>query len=100
MNQANESISSQFISEAGEKSTLDYSLVNSELVMDDGTSKEIYGIRVQKKVAGKEPVTSTIVDITSSKKRALEILNLISKNQVTPITLKDVIENLVADQVN
>ncbi len=54
----------------------------------------MYGIEIEMQGAGQKE-SSYYLDVTSIENRAMEILALLAKYTVTPVTLRDVLEDLL-----
>ena len=80
--------------DAFEEFSLEYCILESSKELE-GKIVEVYGIEVRK---GEE--ISEVRDISSNKKLVEKLLENIIKNTVTPITLKNVIQDFVEDTAN
>lgn len=76
---------------------LEYYLVTTGME-HNGVSLETYGIEIVKRVIGSAPVLErkTLEDIFLSREKAWFVLDALHRNLVTPVTLVDVIEDLLA----
>lgn len=75
------------------KFVLTYFLTKSE-ILSEGEKYIVYGIEIEKKSLSKVE-TSIIKDVTIDKIRAIEIVETIRRNNVTPVHLNDVMENFL-----
>ena len=84
----------------GEKEifTVRYYIVADHFAQDRETSLR-WGIRAEKYVEGKKTEESEIKDITSDRIKAEEIAEKLKRNSVTPVSLKDVIMNIISGDV-
>lgn len=71
--------------------TVNYKLYESEA---QHGKRKIYSICAEK-ISEDECEKSVIYDISRMKKKAVKIFEVISSSEVTPCTLKDVIENIL-----
>ena len=69
---------------------LDYYLVSCET--DDSST---YGIQINMTKESAESETTVINDVLPSKTRMIELINLMYKNSVTPVSAKDVIYDCI-----
>ena len=69
---------------------LEYFLLKNEMDFEGGKIT-VYGIEVSK---NHEEIKS-IIDISSDKNKAQEILHTLAENTVTPISLIDVLEDII-----
>ena len=72
--------------EAGREHTLRY-----DLLLEAGVEGVRYGVSVQDRAGDGAQVR----DLTSRRERAEEVLALLARNTVTPVTLRDVIDDLL-----
>lgn len=87
------------VDECGRDLYLEYYVTDSACLSDGAQGISTFGIRVVLSVEGKESDTSAVTDITPSKSAVLKLAALLSKNSVTPATLKDVIEDAISLQI-
>ena len=78
--------------------SLNYYLLQNTCKAEHTSSKPVFGIRVELTNKGSLIDTAEISDITSSLERAKYLLDLLSRNTVTPISLLDVIEDYLVIQ--
>lgn len=76
--------------------SLVYYLIQNPCMADESENRLVYGIRVELLEMGKLVNVSEINDITASIENGKYLLNLLSKNTVTPTGLMDVVEDFVA----
>ncbi len=75
----------------GERKELVYSILIDEVRYEGCTVCEVYGAGIRNRSTGE---TETVRNITSDFDRALDIISLLARNLVTPVTLADVISDL------
>lgn len=75
--------------------------ITSGICLTDG-AKQIttFGIKAELSVGGKFAEMSKIDDVSPSEETVRIIIDLLAKNNVTPVSLKDVVEDCVAMQYN
>lgn len=78
---------------------LEYCVTESVCLSDGTQGIPTYGIRVQLSFGEDKAEVSLVQDVTPSKKTALELLRILYENSVTPVALRDVIEDFVSLQV-
>jgi hypothetical protein len=88
------------LGESGNKIELQYYILKqSQLYLDICETKIAYGIEIVKREVMKNKdlfvEESRVDDITTNLFEAKNIVNSLKRNQVTPIHLKDVLENLI-----
>ena len=66
-----------------------YFILVGEMCLGEGFSCESYGV----KVVGENGEESSLPDITVSTRRIDELMALLIRNQVSPVTLRDVVED-------
>lgn len=72
--------------------------LTKDLCMTDGAPQtDVYGIEAQISVEGIITDSSAVKDISPSLSKVQELINQLAMYQVTPITLKDVIEDYIAE---
>jgi hypothetical protein len=76
--------------------SLVYYLIQNLCTADENENRPVYGIRVELLEMGKLVHASELNDVTASIEKGKYLLNLLSKNAVTPISLMDVIEDFMA----
>lgn len=72
---------------------LSYSLTESQIELE-GEKYIVYGVEIEKRSLSKVE-KNKLEDITTDRKKAEEILEIIKTNEVTPVHLCDVIENFL-----
>ena len=83
----------QIFNETGQANWFAYYVVVKETTLGDHFSCENYGVRIVNDKGGEE---STISNITTSPRRIDELMELLIRGGVTPITLWDVVEDWLA----
>ena len=68
----------------------EYAILVGEMVVPGGFACESYGVRVASKL---DSDREEIPDITVSISRIDELMELLVRNEVTPVTLRDVVED-------
>ncbi|MBC7764988.1 MAG: hypothetical protein H7Y41_00765 [Hyphomonadaceae bacterium] len=86
------------VNQLTQKITLEYYL--TEQVNDwEGTAKKRYGVEVVKRHVDHHACVKTEVvgvkDVLTNKEEMLSLIKNIAKHSVTPLTLKDVLEDMV-----
>lgn len=86
-----------YLSDFKEPISLEYYLLECE---DNGNNDEIgvcigYGVEVVKILSDKPVESNSFNNITHCKKAALDIINILARNTVTPIELPYVLDNIV-----
>lgn len=77
---------------------IDY-FITSGICKTDGAERiTTYGIKAELSVDGKSAETSRIDDVSPSEEAVKGIIDLLANNDVTPVSLKDVVEDCVAMQ--
>lgn len=77
---------------------VDY-FITSGVCMTDGAGEvTTYGIRAELNADGRFMESSKVDDISPSEETVRIVIDLLAKNNVTPVALKDVIEDCVAMQ--
>jgi fructose-specific phosphotransferase system component IIB len=79
---------------------LEYYIVPNQ-IESDGVLITTYGVQITKKQRKNGVVlteTKTIKNICMSEQQIQKLTNLLAENLVTPITLKDIIDDLVEEQ--
>lgn len=75
---------------------LEYYLVESKIDNEDFNGIEMYGIQIVKKI-GKDFMESEFVrNITFNKDNAIDMIDKIARNTVTPMTLKYIVYDLIS----
>lgn len=74
-----------------------YSLVECSCRAEGLESVSVFGIRTELICEGKITDKAEIEDITSVEAQAVELLNALCDNTVTPCTLKDVVEDYIVE---
>ena len=98
--EVNEPVISETTSdEFGRSLKLDYFVTNGISLTDGVQGNTSFGISVRLCVDGESPECTTIEDVTPSKEAVMRIIQLLAKNFVTPVTLRDVVEDCVAAQL-
>lgn len=92
-------VRSAILTTEGEKSLrVDY-FITSGICLTDGAGRAItYGIRADLSVDGKFEESAKVEDISPSEQMVRETIDLLAQNNVTPVALKDVVEDCVAMQ--
>jgi hypothetical protein len=72
---------------------IEYYLISDVCEGEDVPSHKAYGVEIRLCLQGKPLDINSIADITSSKEKAESLIKLFSEALVTPVTLKDVIED-------
>jgi hypothetical protein len=78
--------------------SLDYYLIQNECFMEDAEVSPVYGVRVDFLEAGHLVNSAEISDVTASIESGKYLINLLSKNTVTPTSLIDVIEDYLVSE--
>jgi hypothetical protein len=82
---------------SGEKNSplydIEYYLISDVYEGEDVPFHNAYGIEIRLCLQGKLLDINSIADITSSKEKAESLIKLFSEASVTPVALKDVIED-------
>lgn len=94
-------VSTQFYSSAfllpersgSEKMEILYYLVSGPCDEDDASICQTYGVEVRLMCGTRLVAQDTVGDITASEREAKDLLELLYRNTVTPVTLRDVIED-------
>lgn len=76
--------------------SLNYYLLQNTSVADGYSILPVYGVRVELTDMGRLIDEAEFCDVTISIERGKYLLNLLSNNTVTPVSLKDVIEDYLA----
>lgn len=77
--------------EGGARCSFDYYVLVDELGSGGGIACESYGVKIARTEDGAE--AAAIPNITTSMARIDELMGLLTRNFVTPTTLKDVVED-------
>lgn len=78
---------------------IDYFVTNGTTLTDGASAIPAYGICVHLSVDGKCLDSSTIDDVSPSEETAVRMAQLFAKNLVTPVSLRDVVEDCLALQL-
>lgn len=76
--------------------SLNYYLLQDTCTAEGAANKPVFGIRVELTNMGRLVDTAEICDVTTSIERGKYLINLLSNNTVTPVSLVDVIEDYLA----
>lgn len=76
--------------------SLNYYLLQNTCMAEEDANLPVYGIRVELTNQGRLIDAAEICDVTASMERGKYLINLLSKNTVTPISLLNVIEDYLA----
>jgi hypothetical protein len=74
-----------------------YILVKTLCECDGIDRIPVYGIKAELFINSALTDSSFVSDITSSEPKCKALMEMLAKNKVTPVTLKDVIEDLIAE---
>lgn len=74
----------------------EYYLLTGKCRTDGITDTTTYGIKCELRQDGKLVDSSTVEDISPLQKNVENLILLLQRNSVTPVTLKDVIEDYIA----
>lgn len=77
------------------KDKLLYRLLKSSIIVEDVKSFT-YGIEIECSLFG-EKETSRVQDVTTNYEKARDIFEIISTNLVTPVSLKDIVEDFLEE---
>lgn len=72
-----------------------YTLLEGRCSEEEFRSIPVYGIRTELLYDGKLTDSCEVCDVTTKKDMAAGLLELLSRNTVTPCTLKDVVEDFL-----
>jgi hypothetical protein len=78
---------------------IDYFVTNGISLTDGTQGIPSFGICVQLSIDGKISESSAVNDVSPDKETVMRLLQLFAKNLVTPVSLKDVVEDCVAAQL-
>lgn len=78
---------------------IDYFVTNGTVITDGAATIPAYGICVHLSVEGKCLDSSTIDDVSPSRETVLQMAQLFARNLVTPVSLRDVVEDSLAMQL-
>lgn len=92
-------ISKTVVGENGKTLELDYFMTRGTSHTDGAEGVPCFGISVSLSVDGEVSDSSTVDDVSPSEETARRILQLLAKNLVTPVSLKDVVEDCLAMQI-
>lgn len=81
------------IAETGTELKLTYSLIIGRYGGGEIPPYTAYGVEIRLCCEGKPEETARVEDITTYRARAEELLEKLRRNQVTPVTLRDVIQD-------
>jgi hypothetical protein len=73
--------------------SLNYYLLQNTCMAEGAANAPVYGIRVELTEFGRLLDSAEISDVTTSMESGKYLINLLSNNTVTPVSLKDVIED-------
>lgn len=82
--------------ENGRTLQVEYFVTGGYCETDGAQRNSVFGISAQLSIDGKCSDKVTVADVSPSREIALRITQLLARNLVTPITLKDVIEDCLA----
>lgn len=92
-------ISKTVLDENGKTLKLDYFVTSGTCQTDGAEGVPSFGIRVRRSIDGVVTESSTVDDISPSEETTMRMLQLFAKNLVTPVSLKDVVEDCLASQI-
>lgn len=78
---------------------IDYYVTSGLTLTDGAQGNPTFGITVQLSVDGKYSDCSAVEDIFPSKEAAAQLVQQLASSFVTPVTLKDVVEDCLAAQL-
>lgn len=77
----------------GQFRSFDYFLLTEEAVAGETVIGESYGVRITSSAGGTMQESSSMMNVTASTQRINELMELLVRQCVTPISLKDVVED-------
>ena len=89
-------ISKKVLNEKNETMEIDYSVTRGESLTDGAKGAPVYGIYVKLSIDGKCRESSKVEDVSPSEETVERLVQLFAKNLVTPVSLKDVVEDCLA----
>lgn len=92
-------ISKTVLDENGKTLTLDYFITSGICLTDGAKGIPSFGIRVQLSIDGIVTESLTVDDVSPSEEATMRMAQLFAKNLVTPVSLKDIIEDSLASQI-
>lgn len=85
----------------GKTNDILYYYITKDMVVEDGESMESYGVEIHKYRSDEQGVEQTqkkaVNDISSDKKTVERFISLLSDNDVTPVTLFDVVYDKIQE---
>lgn len=92
-------ISKSFSDEQGRTLRVDYFLTSGACMTDGAEAVPVYGLRADLYVNGQYAESTKVDDISPLREKAAEMAKLFAENQVTPVSLKDLVEDCIAAQL-
>lgn len=92
-------ISRTTLDEDNRELKIDYFVTDGISLSDGAQGIPSYGIGVQLQIDGKVSGSSKVDDVSPSKETIMRMVQLFANNLVTPLSLKDVVEDCLAAQL-
>jgi hypothetical protein len=92
-------ISKSFSDEQGRTLKVDYFLTSGACMTDGAEAVPVYGVRADLYINGQYAESAKVDDISPSREETTEMAKRFADNQVTPVSLKDVVEDCIAAQL-
>jgi hypothetical protein len=99
MDWSNPAFSGTAIDEKGRRLKLNYFVTEGKCLTDGAPQVPVFGITVNMEIDGNIVDSSSICDVSPSLETVMRMTELFAQNSVTPITLKDVVEDCIALQL-
>ncbi|HEX2938622.1 MAG TPA: DUF6514 family protein [Ruminiclostridium sp.] len=99
MREEKPAISKSFSDQSNRELKVDYYVTNGKCRSDGADEVSTYGLKLDLYVNGKISDTVEVDDISISKEEVINLAIKFANNLVTPVSLKDVIEDCVAAQL-
>ena len=77
----------------GQLHSFDYFLLAEEVVAGETVLRESYGVRITSSTGGTAQETNSIMNVTASTQRINELMELLVRQCVTPVSLNDVVQD-------
>ncbi len=96
MNKANIAKSAVLTSEDNRELSIDYYITSSKCLTDGAEHVHTFGVLANMSIDGKYAESCHIDDVSPSEETVNNLVDLLAKNGVTPVTLSDVVNDYLA----
>ena len=74
-----------------------YFLTETECMTDGVEGETVFGVETRLYVGGNETGRCVVNDLSSTKEKIVAFIEKLARNSVTPVALRDVVEDFIAD---